>query len=136
MSPSEERGIGESVEFNLIPTMKTEAFDCWRLSSRAWIPAAAGRRGVGLSVAAHSNERPLFSRAGPSMADSPGGEGTRRSGRARRAASIGGEDFVDPIEVDRRSRAASSKQGQSRVAGCAAHQRAGEARGRRREQAR
>ena len=39
------------------------------------------------------------------MADSPGGEGTRRSGRARRAASIGGEDFVDPIEVDRRERA-------------------------------
>ena len=85
--------------------MKTEAFDCWRLLARAWIPAAAERRGVGLSVAAHSNERPLFSRAGPSMADSPGGEGTRRSGRARRAASIGGEDFVDPIEVDRRERA-------------------------------
>ena len=42
------------------------------------------------------------------MADSPGGEGTRRSGRARRAASIGGEDFVDPIEVDRRERQAAS----------------------------
>ena len=70
------------------------------------------------------------------MADAPGGEGTRRSGRARRAASIGGEDFVDPIEVDRRSRAASSKQGQSREIGCASCQRAGEARDRRREQER
>ena len=80
------------------------------------ISAAAGRRGAGRSVAAHSNERLLLSRVGSSMADSPGGDGTRRSGRARRAASIGGEDFVDLDEVDRRERQAVSTGYRERLA--------------------
>ena len=50
------------------------------------------------------------------MADSPGGDGTRRSGRARRAASIGGEDFVDLDEVDRRERQAVSTGYRERLA--------------------
>ena len=50
------------------------------------------------------------------MADSPGGEGTRRSGRARRPASIGGEDFVDPIEVYCRERQAASRGYRERLA--------------------
>ena len=42
--------------------------------ARAWIPAAAGRRGAGLSVAAHSNKHLSISGGGVSMADAPGGE--------------------------------------------------------------
>ena len=48
------------------------------------------------------------------MADSPGGDGTRRSGRARRAASIGGDDFVDFDEVGRRVRQASIERNRAR----------------------
>ena len=102
-------------------------------------PGASGALeagGVGNCISAHSNKHLSISGGGVSMADAPGGDGVRRSSRTRRPASVEEEDFVDPIEVDRRSRAASSKQGQSREIGCASCQRAGEARDRRREQER
>jgi hypothetical protein len=43
------------------------------------------------------------------MADSPSGDGARRSGRTRRPASTGSEDFVDPDEVARSERQAASR---------------------------
>ena len=79
------------------------------VSAAPGIPAAAERRGAGLSAAAHPNGRLLFGRGGSSVVDSPGGDGTRRSGRARRAASTGSEDFVDPDEVARSERQAASR---------------------------
>ena len=43
------------------------------------------------------------------MADSPSGDGTRRSGRASRPASSWRGDFADPDEVARRVRQAASR---------------------------
>ena len=49
------------------------------------------------------------------MAGSSGGDATRRrSGRARQAPSIGGDNFADPDEVVRRVRQASIERNRAR----------------------
>ena len=49
-------------------------------------------------------------------ADSPSGDGARRSGRTRRPASTGSEDFVDPGEVARSEwQATGERNGERRV---------------------